>query len=217
MNYQLIFRSRFGQISAALVFAVGLIFLGMVWYSDGFVLMAKSAILPLGLTYFTWFIWGWPAVIVDQRGILVRNQIRTIKIGWDSFVRAKSSLGLYLYAITEKSTQEDPAAIFAAGVPAKGGLRAAGTQNAPVVPELFFDKGPRQVLPVEPIIAARMIDEEKFYQDNPGQRPHSRISPTAIDLPEPQTQDVGVTINYNWLQLGILAAFIAGAATLFVG
>lgn len=98
MNYQIVFRSRYGQLAAWGLLAFSVFFLVMVAFTDGFDQVLMAAPFPLGLTYFTWWIWSWPAVIVDRRGVTVRNQMRTWAIPWDRLAKAEAQWGLYLYA-----------------------------------------------------------------------------------------------------------------------
>lgn len=98
MNYQIVFRSRYGQLGAWGLLAFSIAFLVMVAFIDGFDQMLMASVFPLGLTYFTWWIWSWPAVIVDARGVTVRNQVRTWQIPWARLVKAEAQWGLYLYA-----------------------------------------------------------------------------------------------------------------------
>lgn len=266
MNYQLVFRSQFGQVTAVVMAIISVVFMALIWRADGFVPMLASAPLPLGLAYFSWWIWGWPAVVVDSRGVLIRNQLRTYRIGWGSFVKAESRFGLYVYvnrnegevgvqpkgtpdetpdgsrdgARTPSSTGRsvrpdgpnvraeptigdvDPISldpdglalrkpIYAAGVPARGGFKAATSKEMPQVPTLDLRIRNRVVLRVTPMVAARILDEEKYYLDNPTERPELHSSAEGYNKGgiggQPDYQ--GVRASVNWLQITGLVAFVA--------
>lgn len=251
MNYQLVFRSPFGQVTAVAMAVVAVIFMGLIWRADGFLPMLASAPLPIGLAYFSWWIWGWPAVMIDSRGVLVRNQLRTYRISWNAFTKAESRFGLYIYvnngegeganpstrnanvapsttrlpsstepsapaanttATAPNQSAASPAAarpdlptvrgeltigdvdpitldpdglalrkpIYAAAVPARGGLRTAARKEMPEIPTLDLRARNRVVLRVPPMVAARILDEEKYYLDHPTERPESHSSKEAF-------------------------------------
>lgn len=230
--YELIFRSRFGYATAGGVSAVAILFIGMMWADGGPILAAISAVLPISLAYFTWWMWAWPALIVDSSGIRVRNQLRTVRIGWDAFHEAEAQFGLYLSVEqapgTRQSADAPPRRIYVAGVPARGGFSANRKKEAPQVPELYFTRGPRITLRVDPGVAARMLDEEKYYHDQPGKRPSANIPSTETvrgwesrgavqrwlyGVSKGSAPFKGVTITPNWVALGILLALAAGSIT----
>lgn len=255
MNYQIVFRSQYGQFAAWGLLGFSVFFLAMVWYMDGFVQMLMAAPFPLGLTYFTWWIWSWPEVVVDRRGVTVRNQIRTWAIPWDKLVKAQAQWGLYLYAAPNEDAEgapyqadgSDPSRstpgnqvsaskrvertaggeltigavdpvnldpddlahktrIYASAVPAKGGFRTTTSKTMPEVPSLDLTSRNRVVLRVTPMAAARIIEEEKFYLDNPAQRPESHLSRTDFQVGEDHPR---LTARINWLQAGGFALFVA--------
>lgn len=229
MNYQLVFRSPFGQVTAVAMAVVAVVFMGLIWRADGLFPMLASAPLPIGLAYFSWWIWGWPAVVIDARGVLVRNQLRTYRIGWSTFAKAESRFGLYIYVnegegggttvtspdvsmpaqgtpspghdtappdlptirgeltigdVDPISLDPDGLAlrkpIYAAAVPARGGLRTAARKEMPEIPTLDLRARNRVVLRVPPMVAARILDEEKYYLDHPTERPESHSSKEAF-------------------------------------
>lgn len=271
MNYQLVFRSPFGQVTAVVMAVVAVVFMGLIWRADGFLPMLASAPLPIGLAYFSWWIWGWPAVVVDARGVLIRNQLRTYRIGWGAFTKAESRFGLYIYVSNDEGEQSavdrsagqnseassspgatsvlappptpdlpahaptaarpdlptvrgeltigdvdpitlDPGGlalrkpIYAAGVPARGGLKTATQKEMPQVPALDLRARNRVVLRVTPMVAARILDEEKYYLDHPSERPelHSSKEPFVTT-----STYGGLRITTNWLQISGLVAFFA--------
>ena len=274
MNYQLVFRSRYGQIAVWGLLAFSIFFLGTVWWADGFVQMLAAVPFPLGIVYFTWWIWTWPAVIVDERGIAVRNQVRTADVSWSSFAKAEARWGLYVYATPNTGTSADatavlpadtsdttdtavlPAdtsattdaaassstdtaapsstevtaggrltigavdpinldpddlaskkAIYASAVPARGGFKTATSKEAPPTPPLNLGKRNRVVLRVTPMVAARILEEEKFYLENPGKRPESHTA--REPLADPGAEYQGLRYRHNFLQIGVFVAFAA--------
>ena len=253
MNYQLVFRSRYGQIAVWGLLAFSIFFLGTVWWADGFVQMLAAVPFPLGIVYFTWWIWTWPAVIVDERGIAVRNQVRTADVSWSSFAKAEARWGLYVYATPNTGTSADatavlPAdtsdttdtaapsstevtaggrltigavdpinldpddlaskkAIYASAVPARGGFKTATSKEAPPTPPLNLGKRNRVVLRVTPMVAARILDEEKFYLENPSKRPESHTA--REPLADPGAEYQGLRYRYNFLQIVVFVAFAA--------
>lgn len=264
MNYQLVFRSPFGQIGAYVIAGIGVFFLVAVWIQDGFFQALQTFILPLTLAFFTWWLWAWPEVVADERGVLVRNQVRTYRISWDAFVVAEAKFGLYLYVtpndasspsspsfneeIDEIFVEEDleetlrtlsdqekrrltigevapivlnaedltgKKAIYAAGVPARGGIRAASSRKMPEIPELNLGQRNRVVLRVTPMAAARILDEEKFYLDNPHRRPTVHLARTP--LPSPGAPYKGVGMSLNLPQVGIFIGLVLIGAWLLFG
>ena len=281
MNYQLVFRSRYGQIAVWGLLAFSIFFLGTVWWADGFVQMLAAVPFPLGIVYFTWWIWTWPAVIVDERGVAVRNQVRTADVSWSSFAKAEARWGLYIYATPNTGTSADaiavlptdtpsstdtavlptdtpsstdaavlPAdtstpnstevttpnstevtaggrltigavdpinldpddlaskkAIYASAVPARGGFKTATSKEAPPTPPLNLGKRNRVVLRVTPMVAARILEEEKFYLENPSKRPESHTA--REPLADPGAEYQGLRYRYNFLQIGVFVAFAA--------
>ena len=236
MNYQLVFRSRYGQIAVWGLLAFSIFFLGTVWWADGFVQMLAAVPFPLGIVYFTWWIWTWPAVIVDERGIAVRNQVRTADVSWSSFARAEARWGLYVYATPTADPAATPSptevtaggrltigavdpinldpddlaskkAIYASAVPARGGFKTATSKEAPPTPPLNLGKRNRVVLRVTPMVAARILDEEKFYLENPSKRPESHTA--REPLADPGAEYQGLRYRYNFLQIGVFVAFAA--------
>lgn len=199
MDYQLIFRSKYGQLSAIAVLGVALVFVAMVWSSDGPGEALRSLMVPIGLVYFTWWIWAWPHVTADKRGITVYNQLRTFRISWKDFASAESRFGLYLSVYKTGETpsadvnenplnsisrswdatssadwdaEEEPTRrIYAAGVPARGGFAASRKSKPDPAPVLKFSDNPRITVRVEPHTAAQLLEEEKLYFDNPDRRP----------------------------------------------
>lgn len=199
VNYQLVFRSRWGSATAIAIALIGLVFVAMIWGSDGPGPAIAAAALPLAMSYFTWWVWAWPAVIADRRGITVRNQLRTYRIGWDSFREALSQYGLYLLvapaadagqggadgpapnrqALREQfpltGGEVEPAKrIYAAGAPARGGFAVAHQKTAPTVPDIYLERGPRVTLRVQPPVAATMLNEERAWLSEPRDRPMAR-------------------------------------------
>ena len=265
MNYQLVFRSRYGQIAVWGLLAFSIFFLGTVWWADGFVQMLAAVPFPLGIVYFTWWIWTWPAVIVDERGIAVRNQVRTADVSWSSFAKAEARWGLYVYATPNADPAATPSsmdtavlpadtsattdaaassstdtaapsstevtaggrltigavdpinldpndlaskkAIYASAVPARGGFKTATSKEAPPTPPLNLGKRNRVVLRVTPMVAARILEEEKFYLENPGKRPESHTA--REPFADPGTEYQGLRYRYNFLQIGVFVAFAA--------
>ena len=265
MNYQLVFRSRYGQIAVWGLLAFSIFFLGTVWWADGFFQMLAAVPFPLGIVYFTWWIWTWPAVIVDERGISVRNQVRTADVSWSSFAKAEARWGLYVYATPNADPAATPSsmdtavlpadtsdttdtaapssmdtaapsstevtaggrltigavdpinldpndlaskkAIYASAVPARGGFKTATSKEAPPTPPLNLGKRNRVVLRVTPMVAARILEEEKFYLENPGKRPESHTA--REPLTDPGTEYQGLRYQYNFLQIGVFVAFAA--------
>ena len=272
MNYQLVFRSRYGQIAVWGLLAFSIFFLGTVWWADGFIQMLAAIPFPLGIVYFTWWIWTWPAVIADERGIAVRNQVRTADVSWSSFAKAEARWGLYIYATPNTGTSADAIAvlptdtpsstdtavlptdtpsstdtavttdtstpnpteviaggrltigavdpinldpddlaskkaIYASAVPARGGFKTATSKEAPPTPPLNLGKRNRVVLRVTPMVAARILEEEKFYLENPGKRPESHTA--REPLTDPGTEYQGLRYRHNFLQIGVFVAFAA--------
>ena len=265
MNYQLVFRSRYGQIAVWGLLAFSIFFLGTVWWADGFVQMLAAVPFPLGIVYFTWWIWTWPAVIVDERGIAVRNQVRTADVSWSSFAKAEARWGLYVYATPNADPAATPSsmdtavlpadtsattdaaassstdtaapsstevtaggrltigavdpinldpndlaskkAIYASAVPARGGFKTATSKEAPPTPPLNLGKRNRVVLRVTPMVAARILEEEKFYLENPNKRPESHTA--REPFADPGTEYQGLRYRYNFLQIGVFVAFAA--------
>ena len=264
MNYQLVFRSRYGQIAVWGLLAFSIFFLGTVWWADGFVQMLAAVPFPLGIVYFTWWIWTWPAVIVDERGIAVRNQVRTADVSWSSFAKAEARWGLYVYATPNTGTSAGAAAvlpadtsaitdtavlpadtsdttdtaapssievtaggrltigavdpinldpddlaskkaIYASAVPARGGFKTATSKEAPPTPPLNLGKRNRVVLRVTPMVAARILEEEKFYLENPRKRPESHTA--REPLAQPGAEYKGLRYRYNFIQIGVFVAF----------
>ncbi len=238
MNYQLTFRSRFGQLAAWGLLAFSVVFLIMIWSVDGFSQMLAALPFPLGLAYFTWWIWSWPAVIVNRRGVEVRNQIRTWDIPWGDLAKAEARWGLYLYAdktsdtpATESSSTHverptgakltigdvDPVnldpddlankrSIYASAVPARGGLRAAARKEMPETTTLDLAERNRVTLRVSPMVAARIIEEEKHYIENPTQRPESHTSREELEVSGAPYGSVSARVN--WVQIAIFAVFL---------
>ena len=241
MNYQLVFRSRYGQIAVWGLLAFSIFFLGTVWWADGFIQMLAAIPFPLGIVYFTWWIWTWPAVIADERGIAVRNQVRTADVSWSSFAKAEARWGLYIYATPNPDTTAiiptnaaapnstevtaggrltigavDPInldpddlaskkAIYASAVPARGGFKTATSKEAPPTPPLNLGKRNRVVLRVTPMVAARILEEEKFYLENPRKRPESHTAREPLAQPGAEYQ--GLRYRYNFIQIGVFVAF----------
>ena len=273
MNYQLVFRSRYGQIAVWGLLAFSIFFLGTVWWADGFIQMLAAVPFPLGIVYFTWWIWTWPAVIVDERGIAVRNQVRTADVSWSSFAKAEARWGLYIYATPNTDTAATPTsedtnaagpagtvdaatpsdvdtttdtstpnstevttpnstevtaggrltigavdpinldpddlaskkAIYASAVPARGGFKTATSKEAPPTPPLNLGKRNRVVLRVTPMVAARILEEEKFYLENPSKRPESHTA--REPLADPGAEYQGLRYRYNFLQIWVFVAF----------
>lgn len=238
MNYELVFRSRYGTLTTATIVVLGLLFTGMIWGSDGAQAALRALPIPVALGYFTWWMWAFPTVDASRRGIQVRNQIRTYQIPWGDFQEAESNYGLYLKLVPNTSGGADstgysePKRIYCAGVPARGGLSSSRQKTALAVPELYFEPGPKVCLRVEPPVAVQMLDAEKLYFDNPSQRPPSnRVSDAQVEAWEhrgalkkllygtPATgqaadaegHDAAASVRVNWLQLGILAVLAAAA------
>ena len=257
MNYQLVFRSRYGQIAVWGLLAFSIFFLGTVWWADGFIQMLAAIPFPLGIVYFTWWIWTWPAVIADERGIAVRNQVRTADVSWSSFAKAEARWGLYIYATPNTGTSADAIAvlptdtpsstdtavttdtstpnpteviaggrltigavdpinldpddlaskkaIYASAVPARGGFKTATSKEAPPTPPLNLGKRNRVVLRVTPMVAARILEEEKFYLENPRKRPESHTAREPLAQPGAEYQ--GLRYRYNFIQIGVFVAF----------
>ena len=263
MNYQLVFRSRYGQIAVWGLLAFSIFFLGTVWWADGFFQMLAAVPFPLGIVYFTWWIWTWPAVIVDERGIAVRNQVRTADVSWSSFAKAEARWGLYVYATPNADPAATPSsmdtavlpadtsattdaaassstdtaapsstevtaggrltigavdpinldpddlaskkAIYASAVPARGGFKTATSKEAPPTPPLNLGKRNRVVLRVTPMVAARILEEEKFYLENPRKRPESHTAREPLAQPGAEYQ--GLRYRYNFIQIGVFVAF----------
>ena len=224
MDYQLIFRSKYGQLSAAFVLLVGIAFLAMIWGADGPAEALRSAVIPAGLIYFTWWIWAWPCVIADRQGITVRNQLRTFRISWDAFISAESRFGLYLTVEGGQGAGDDwdplavpPRRVYAAGVPARGGFAASrGKQQAPA-PLPTFIAGKPTTLREEPHVVAQVQEEEKLYATDPSRRPAASgmaAAPQTIDALQPDpTEFQGVQSSLNLPQIGILVAFVVYALT----
>lgn len=248
--------------------AFGLLFVVMVWGSDGPASGIAAAAIALALCYFTWFLWAWPSVTVQQTGITVRNHIRTYLVGWAALREAESSYGLYLVTVPSSSKEESkvpdevptgvrsarqpnygsypltggsdtpPKRIYCAGVPARGGFSSSRQKEAPVIPELYFENGPRLTMRVEPAVAVRLIEEEKLLIDHPDRRDpthqatrrqiegwesrsalkrllYGQSSTSSQNVgPENTRPFTGVTTKVNYLQLGGLIATIAAALIL---
>ena len=235
MNYRLIFRSRYGQFAVWGLGAFTIFFVIVLWRVDGFAEMVAALPFPLGLLYFTWWIWSWPAVIADRRGVLIRNQVFTWHVPWDDLAKAEARWGLYVYADVHNPSTPAPGgiaeptpgtigavdpveldpenlankkAIYAAAVPARGGLRAAaGKEKAPEMPPLDLPTRNRVVLRVVPSVAARMLEEEAHYVVSPQDRPESHRSRQGLADPgSPFTQ---VRRSFNWVQVAVFVAFAA--------
>ncbi len=206
VNYTIVLRSRTGVIGTAAVSLVGVVFLVMLWQSEGAVEAARSALFPITLAYFTWWIWAWPQVKLSAQGVQVRNQLRTFRIGWDGMEEAEASYGLYL-----KTADRRP--LYAAAVPARGGLASANRKSAPEPVALDFTRGPRQVVHADPASAARLLNDEKSYAEDPALRPQklASVAPPAERAGGPSPYE-NFSATFNWLQVGIMVLLAAGTA-----
>ncbi len=94
--------------------------------------------------------------------------------------------------------------IYAAGVPARGGLKTATQKQLPDVPALDLSSRNRVVLRVSPLVAARILEEEKHYVENPADRPEVHVA--REDFPANGPRFEGAATSTNW---GLIAAFVA--------
>lgn len=223
MDYQLIFRSKYGQLSAAMVLVIGIAFIAMIWGADGAAEALRSAVIPAALIYFTWWIWAWPCVIADRQGITVRNQLRTYRVSWDAFAAAESHFGLYLTVEGQRgspsgddweSSSVPPRRLYAAGVPARGGFTASRAKAQAPVTLPTFAAGTTSTVREQPHTVAQILEEEKLFISNPSRRAQATgqgkqaLSDDALLQDEPEFS--GVESSLNLLQIGILAALVVG-------
>ena len=223
MDYQLIFRSKYGQLSAAMVLVIGIAFIAMIWGADGAAEALRSAVIPAALIYFTWWIWAWPCVIADRRGITVRNQLRTYRVSWDAFATAESHFGLYLTVEGHpgSSSGDDwepssvpPRRLYAAGVPARGGFTASRAKAQVPVALPTFTEGKTTTVREQPHTVAQILEEEKLYVSNPSRRMQVNGRGKDADAERVLLQDEpefsGVESSPNLLQAGLLVVLVAG-------
>lgn len=209
----MLFRSRGGIITFGFLAVAALFFVLAVWITDGFAQVLVNLPFPAAVLVWGWWTWVWPIMEMSDRGLVLRNQLRTLILPWRSITGAESRFGLYVEA--------DGKRYLAAGVPAKGGLTRA-REDKETLPLLTFPKGIQQVVTVGPQMAARMVEEEKLYQDEPsrrpelsttakqnlrqwtseGQRADSRFAPDFGD-------DGDLVIRWNWLPICLQAATLA--------
>lgn len=157
MRYQLVFRSLTGIVGLVVILVIAALFAVMVVRQAGVWEALRNLVFPLALAYFTWWIWVFPRVFVDQRGITIRNQLRTIRISWEQFQRTEANFGLYI-AVGETKTGS-PRRFYAAAIPARGGFRTATGRQAPVTPAYSFSRSLRQNFFVLPSVGGKLIEE----------------------------------------------------------
>lgn len=195
----------------------GLLFLATVWIADGFVQALINLPFPAAVLVWGWWTWVWPIVEVSDRGLVLRNQLRTILVPWEAVTGIESRFGVYVTTSDKR--------YLAAGVPARGGLtQSRETKETP--PALTFPKSIQQTIMVGPGVAVRMLEEEKLYHDHPGRRPE--LSATGQQnlrrwAGEGQTPDSrfsarfapgsSIAVTWNWLPIALQAATLAAIAT----
>lgn len=186
-----------GQLGTVIVGALGLLFVVMVWSGEGALHGLTAASIALALCFFTWWIWTWPKVVIEDRGITVNNQLRSYQVGWDVLKGAESRYGLYL--VTEPDSPDGgQKQIYCAGVPMRGGFSASRQKEAPLVPALYFENGPNLTMRVEPPVAVQLIEEELLLQNHPRRRePTHQATPAQVQ---------------NWKTRGILKKFVYGGS-----
>ncbi len=242
MNYELVFRSRYGWLTTLTIALLGALFVGMIWASDGPAEGLKSLIVPIALSYITWWLWAWPSLTADAGGVTVRNQVRTTLIGWDAFGDAASDYGLYIQTVLpgtprDKAAQETSLEapdsslpgrrVFCAAVPAKGGF-TAGRQKTPTEPvQLYFEPGPKITLRTTPGEAARLLNAEASFEQGDQRRgPGDQASPHQVEgwesrgnikkvlhgTPHDPAILSGVTVRTNWITIALLIGLAALAA-----
>ncbi len=242
MNYELVFRSRYGWLTTLTIALLGALFVGMIWASEGPAEGLKALVIPIALSYVTWWLWAWPSLTACAGGVTVRNQVRTTRIGWDAFGEAISDYGLYIETLLPGAPTE-PAAqktsleaadsrvrgrrVFCAGVPAKGGF-TAGRQKVPPAPiQLHFEPGPKITLRTTPGEAARLLNAEAaFEQGLEPREPGDLASPRQVEgwesrgkikkllygVPKDPRSFSGVTAKTNWVSIAVLVFLVALAA-----
>lgn len=241
MNYELVFRSRYGWLTALTVGLLGVVFVAMIWSAEGPAAGLPALVLPIALSYITWWLWAYPCVIANSGGVTVRNQVRTTFIGWEAFGEAESDYGLYIQTNVVPTSRKDPAGetsleaagtellgrrVFCAGVPAKGGF-TAGRQKPPTEPvQLYFEPGPKITLRTTPSEAAALLNAEASFEQGEERRdPTRHASPRQVEgwesrgalkkflhgTPKNPEKLVGVSSRTNWLSIAALVLLTAAA------
>lgn len=86
--------ARLGALFGSIAVVIGFLLFcrHMSWHS--WELYARgAAILLLSL----FFLLGWPKLVLDGQGIIIRNTLRTVFILWQDFERAEQYIGLLIY------------------------------------------------------------------------------------------------------------------------
>lgn len=167
MRYQLVFRSFTGIVGLAAILALAALFAVMVARQAGVWEALRNLVFPLALAYFTWWIWVFPRVLVDQRGITIRNQLRTIRIGWEQFQRAEANFGLYI--AVAGAGADPPRRFYAAAIPARGGFRTTTGRQAPATPAYSFPRSLRQNFFVLPSVGGKLLEESHQVATSTGE------------------------------------------------
>lgn len=216
----MLFRSRGGIVTFGFLAVAALFFVFAVWVTDGLAQALVNLPFPAAVLVWGWWTWIWPVMEMSDRGLVLRNQLRTLVLPWASIAGAESRFGLYVEVGGKR--------YLAAGVPAKGGLTRS-REDRETLPLLTFPKSIQQVVTVGPQMAARMIEEEKLYQDEPARRPE--LSTTAkqnlrrwtaegqqIDsrLAPGFSADGGIVTRWNWLPIGMQAVALASVVLTLV-
>ncbi len=102
VRYQLVFRAKTGWLGLGFILALTAIFTVTTWIHYDWLATMRNIVFPLALAFFTWWIWVFPKLVVDDRGIAIRNQLRTIRVSWEHFQGTQANLGLYILAQGDK-------------------------------------------------------------------------------------------------------------------
>lgn len=161
MKYQLILRSKGAHATIVATGIVVFLLWALVLRTDGWIELLR--VLPLGVTifYLVWWWRFWPYLQLSSQGLLIRNPLVSVALPWKCVKEGLSHLGLYVIDTQGKKW-------YVSAIPATGSF--SGKRKDPVMPDLQSKQDPIQRIAVEPIIAARLIDEEVYYYKKPEAR-----------------------------------------------
>lgn len=217
MKYQIILRSR--GANATIVAAGIAVFLlwALVLRTDGWIELLR--VVPLGVTAFfiVWWWRYWPYLQLSEEGVLIGNPLVSVALPWKAVKEGLSHLGLYVI-------DKDGKKWYVSAIPATSSF--SGKRKEPTMPDLQTGQTPIRKITAEPMIAARIIDEEVYYQKNPELRPRDFGGVTVGDdsilawptwTQSSSSKESGVIRHYNWLWIcvgiGLLAVTVLSLAS----
>lgn len=222
MGYRLSFRSK-GSLAAFWFTALAVIvFVAVVLTTDGSTELLRA--LPLGgvILIWAWWRWEWPTFFayIDSSsrptdsenssagGLVIRNQIKTIRVPWSAVRGFSSRFGLFV--IVSEGGDNSQKEYFVAAVPSNSGMVRRAAKPTPAIRPL----GGKQVIWDGPLVASRLLEDELFYQSHPIERPPlPAVSASTMKMPEFS----GVLVKTNWLPLILQTlSLVAAIATLLV-